>query len=77
MGDTDADEQLAASVLAYLAECPNAEDTAAGVTDWWLMRQRVRTQVEAVARVLRILVARGVLEETGSSEQRRYRLKRG
>jgi hypothetical protein len=77
VGDTDADDQLAEALLAYLSECPNAEDTAAGVTEWWLMRQRVRVQVEAVAKVLSTLVERGVLEETGSGDQRRYRLKSG
>jgi hypothetical protein len=51
-------------------------DTAAGVTDWWLARQHVRVQVEAVIRVLNALVERGELERIGSAEQERYRLKR-
>jgi hypothetical protein len=74
VSDTPSDEQLSEAVLAYLSECPNAEDTAAGVTDWWLMRQRVRDQVESVTRVLTDLVARGVLVETGTGDERRYRL---
>jgi hypothetical protein len=77
VGDIGSDDQLAEAILAYLSECPNGEDTAEGVTEWWVMRQRVRAQVEAVARVLSALVARGVLEEAGSGEQRRYRLNRG
>ena len=77
VGDTHSDDPLAKAVLAYLAECPNAEDTAAGVTEWWLMRQRVRDQVEAVTRVLTDLVARGVLSETGTGDERRYRLTPG
>ena len=76
MGNADFDRQLAEAVLAYLSECPNAMDTAEGVTDWWLARQQVRVQVEAVTRVLSALVERGVLEEVGSAEQQRYRLKR-
>ena len=52
-------------------------DTATGVTDWWLARQHVRVQVEAVTRVLTALVASGELERVGSAEQLRYRLKRG
>ena len=75
MSDTQSDDQLAEAVLAYLAECPNAEDTAVGVTEWWLMRQRVRDQVEAVNRVLTDLVARGMLREIGTGDERRYRLK--
>jgi hypothetical protein len=70
------DRHLKEAVLAYLAECPNATDTKAGVAEWWLMRQHVRTQVEAVARVLDQLVDEGVLEAIGSGDQRRYRMKR-
>lgn len=72
----DDDQSLMDAVTAYLAECPNATDTKVGVTEWWLMRQRVRVQVEAVGRALDRLVASGVLEAVGSGEQRRYRLKR-
>jgi Fe2+ or Zn2+ uptake regulation protein len=71
----DSDDDLAAAVLAYLSECPSAMETAEGVTEWWVMRQRVRAQVEAVARVLDSLVARGVLERVESGERPRYRLK--
>jgi hypothetical protein len=64
------------AVKAYLAECPNAMDTRLGVTEWWLIRQQIRVQVEAVGRALDRLVADGVLELVGSGEQTRYRLKR-
>jgi len=73
---TDEEERLMDAVKAYLAECPNAMDTRLGVTEWWLMRHRVRVQIEAVGRALDQLVEDGVLEETGSGEQRLYRLKR-
>ena len=76
MGNADFDGQLADAVLAYLSECPNAMDTAEGVTDWWLARQHVRVQVEAIARVLNALVERGVLEKVGTALQERYRLTR-
>ncbi len=73
---SDDDRELTDAVLGYLAECPNAADTKAAVTEWWLMRHHVRVQVEAVARVLDQLVTSGVLEAIGSGEQKRYRLKR-
>jgi hypothetical protein len=73
---TDEEERLMEAVKAYLAECPNAMDTRLGVTEWWLMRHQVRVQVEAVGRALDQLVEDGVLEESGSGEQRLYRLKR-
>ena len=71
----DNDRALMAEVMAYLAECPSAMDTRLGVTEWWVMRQRVRAQVEAVARVLDRLVACGVLERVESGHRPRYRLK--
>ena len=73
---SDDDRELRNAVLGYLAECPNATDTSAAVTEWWLMRHHVRVQVEAVARALDGLVASGALEELGTGEQKRYRLKR-
>ncbi len=76
MNQTEADEELGRAILAYLSEFPNSADTAEGVTEWWLPRQRVRVQVEAVTRVLKALVARGLIEELGTPEQRRFRLRR-
>jgi hypothetical protein len=72
----DEDQRVMDAVTSYLAECPNAMDTKRGVTEWWVMRQQVRIQVEAVARALDRLVASGLLEVIGSGEQRLYRLKR-
>jgi hypothetical protein len=74
--ESDVDAAIAEAVLAYLAEHPNAMDTAAGIAEWWVMRQRVRVDVQAVSRVLRTLVTRGALETIGDGEQRRYRVKR-
>lgn len=73
-GDDDA--RVKAAVLAYLAECPNATDTRAAVAEWWLMREQVRTQIEAVTRALDALVAEGVLEVIGIGDEARYRMKR-
>jgi hypothetical protein len=71
------DQSLMDALTAYLAECPNATDTRLGITEWWVMRQQVRAQIEAVGRALDRLVASDVLEEIGSGDERRYRLKRG
>jgi hypothetical protein len=71
-----ADDRLAAQVLAYLREFPDGMETAEGVAEWWVMRQHVRAQVEAVTRVLEDLVARGVLERFEGAGGPRYRLKR-
>ena len=73
---TKTDDDLADAVLRYLAECPEAMDTAEGVAEWWLMRQHVRAQVEAVARVLAQLVDRGVLEIVEGPDGPKYRRRR-
>lgn len=70
------DDEVARSILAYLAEHPQAMDTAEGIAGWWIMRAQVRVTARTVTRVLRQLVERGLLEEFGEGEQRRYRLKR-
>ena len=71
----DSDEDVADALLDYLAECPDAMDTPRAITDWWVMRQQVRIQVETVARVLNKLVERGLLEQVGTGDERRYRRK--
>jgi DNA-binding MarR family transcriptional regulator len=69
----ETDDQVTEAILAYLAEAPESMDTADGVIEWWLMRQHVRVEVEAVTRVLDRLVERGLLEKVGRPGQERYR----
>jgi hypothetical protein len=71
------ERELAQAILAYLAEHPHAMDTLGGIAEWWLLRQRIRVEVERVERVLRQLAAQGQLEAFGTGAQRRYRLKQG
>ena len=35
------------AIRQYLAEHPGAMDTTEGITEWWLMRQRVRIDLDA------------------------------
>lgn len=67
--------ELAQAVIDYLAEHPQAMDTLQGIAEWWVMRQKVRVDVEALARVLRQLTEQGILEQIGSEEDARYHLK--
>jgi len=69
------EEEMAEAVLQYLAEHPNAMDTLEGITEWWLMRQRVRVEAKRLAKVLRQLTEKGLLEEIGAGENPMYRLK--
>lgn len=61
--------------MNYLAEHPQAMDTLEGIGEWWVMRQRVRADLEALTKVLRDLTDQGLLEKIGSGESARYRLK--
>jgi Fe2+ or Zn2+ uptake regulation protein len=76
MNSPQEDEEVAEAILGYLAEHPQAMDTVEGIAQWWIMRQQVRVTATTVARVLRELTERGLLQEIGDGEQRRYRLKR-
>jgi len=69
--------EIADSVLDYLRECPHAMDTVDGIADWWIVRARVRTDMILLTQVLEQLTSTGVLEQVGSGDARRYRLKPG
>lgn len=69
------DPELERAIRFYLAEHPEAMDTTEGIAEWWLMRQRIRVDLEAVVRVLSRLTGEGVLERIGEGEFARYRLK--
>jgi hypothetical protein len=74
---TPAEDVLEAEVLAYLAEHPQAMDTLEGIAEWWLQRERIRADVEALSRAIRRLVDRGALQEVGTSDEPSYRLAPG
>jgi Fe2+ or Zn2+ uptake regulation protein len=67
--------ELEAAVRHYLAEHPEAMDTAEGIAEWWLMQERIRVDVEALIRTLQRLTDQGVLEKIGIGDGARYRLK--
>ena len=62
--------------MKYLADHPEAMDTTTGIAEWWLMRQRIRVDLEALSRALGRLTNKGLLEKIGSGENARYRLKK-
>ena len=69
------DTALAEAIVAYLRAHPGAGDSLEGIAEWWVMRQVVRTEVRAVARVLERLAADGVLETLETSGGTHYRLR--
>ena len=50
-----------AAILRYLAACPHAADTVAGVVDWWLPRQRYSDAYAAIEEILEEMVAEGLV----------------
>jgi hypothetical protein len=73
--EVHSEDSLAESVIAYLAEHPNAMDTLDGIAEWWIMRQQFRVDIERLATVLNRLTECGQLDRIGSGSTARYRLK--
>ena len=69
------EKELAEAIVGYLREHPHAMDTLAGIAEWWIMRQRIRVDVETLGRALQRLTDQGVLEKVGFGESARYRLR--
>lgn len=63
------------AILAYLNECPKAMDTFEGIAEWWVMRQQIRLEIQAVCNAIEQLVEQGVLEEFSKHGIQYYRLK--
>jgi hypothetical protein len=55
------DGGLAGEVLGYLLQHPEAQDTAEGIAEWWLLDRQVGRVMAEVKAALAGLVARGFL----------------
>ena len=65
-------------ILGYLAENPDAEDTAEGIVQWWLLEQRIQSSTTEVKAALDDLVARNqVVVRRGPDGRIYYRANRG
>jgi hypothetical protein len=67
---------LAEEIIQYLQAHPNASDTLLGITEWWLMKQRIEIVANDVQKALDQLVARGFVLKTESQGSASYRLNR-
>jgi hypothetical protein len=66
---------VAKAILAYLLEHPDAQDTLAGVAEWWLPEQETNTQLAIVKDALDQLVTQElVLERRSKDLQTHYRI---
>lgn len=55
-------EDLAAEITRYLQEHDGAADTLAGVTQWWILRQRLQEERQKVQEAMDYLCAKGVVK---------------
>jgi hypothetical protein len=73
--NTDTISQIAAAILAYLAEHPKAQDTLEGIVEWWLLEQEIKRRTAMVQEALTELLAKGlVVERKGRDGRMHYRL---
>ncbi|MBX2848322.1 MAG: hypothetical protein KTR16_08380 [Acidiferrobacterales bacterium] len=49
-------KDVAAEINRYIVRRPNAAETAEGVTNWWISRQRIEESIEVVENALEYLV---------------------
>ena len=66
---------VAKAILAYLLEHPDAQDTLAGIAEWWLPEEATKPQLAIVKDALDQLVAQQlVLERRSKDLQIHYRI---
>ena len=63
---------IANEILAYLVKHPEAQDTLEGITEWWLLEQRIQYAVAEVDGALNNLVADGLLVTRQCADGRTY-----
>jgi Fe2+ or Zn2+ uptake regulation protein len=73
--EVDATWEMALKILRYLAENPNAADTAEGILHWWLLDRAIVEEEAAMRRALDCLVERNLIVAIQAIDARRhYRL---
>jgi hypothetical protein len=55
------DRETAYKVLAYLSEHREAGDNIDGISEWWLMEQRIKSEIATVEKALEILEKKGLV----------------
>lgn len=69
--------RIAQEVLNYLARHPEAQDTLEGISEWWLLEEKIKRRTSEIREVVADLVRHGLLVEyAGRDARAHYRLKR-
>jgi hypothetical protein len=75
MGNSKTKSEIARDILEYLARNPDAQDTIAGILEWWLLEQQIKHRSDKVKAALTDLVTSGlVVEVVGKDSQTHYRI---
>lgn len=61
---------ISQQIAAYLVENPGAEDTVEGITEWWLLSQRIQVAVNQVRSAITELAAQGFLSASRGRDGR-------
>jgi predicted HTH transcriptional regulator len=73
--ENEEERAVTEAFVHYLAKCPQAMDTEEGIAEWWLMRHQAKVAAEMVRKVLKQLTENGRIEQLGTGQHTRYRLK--
>jgi DNA-binding transcriptional regulator PaaX len=66
--------EISQEILEYLRKHPDASDTLEGITEWWLLSQRIHYERKKVREAVSKLVDQGFLVEIKGKDSRvRYR----
>ena len=69
--------KVAMSILAYLNDNPEAQDSLEGILRWWLLDRMIEEQMVLVESALASLVAAGLVTEVaGRDGGKRFKLER-
>lgn len=72
------ESEIVRSLLGYLINNPNAQDTLEGIVEWWLLQMKLESNTVKVKEALAGLVAKGlILECAGSDSRLRYMINDG
>lgn len=75
---TTEESEIVQSLLGYLLNNPDAQDTLEGIVEWWLLQMKLESNTVKVKEALADLVAKGlIIECTGSDSRLRYMIRNG
>lgn len=66
---------ISEEILNYLFKHPDANDTLEGITEWWLLNQKISYEMKRVTSAVNKLVKeQWIIETKGENSTVRYRL---